>query len=284
MADLQRLCLELGERDLHLPLLFEHSPDLTETICALELLTGDRLPKLVDTVAHNMKSDIRAAAASLFQKWYVGLLIPSVLAPLTTAGIGVLADAASTEVVLEDGLPAQIRLLPSCRIVVLPERLERFLPGATARLGLDACETVADEETLRQLVFDTLFEGHLLPFLYHMASVIPVSPKVLWGNVANYSAYLYDEELVRFAELQEQVLRDREAVLSTSAYKAPLGDMFHNETLDELDPPRCVRVRHVCCMRNQFPGLENKSCLTCPRLTREERVARYSQSAKALQK
>jgi ferric iron reductase protein FhuF len=277
MADLQRLCLELAERDLHLPLIFDRSPDLTDVIFAPELLSGDRLPKRVDTVAANMKTDIRAAAASLFQKWYCGLLIPSVLAPLTTAGIGVLADAASTEITLENGLPAQIRLLPTCRIVVLPERLERFLPGALERLDLDAFEIVADEETLRQRVFDSLFEGHLLPFLYHMSAVIPVSPKVLWGNIANYCAHLYDDELARFTELHEQVQRDREAVMSTSAYRAPLGDTFHFENLDELDSPRCVRVRNVCCMRNQFPGFENKSCLTCPRLSREERTARYSE-------
>ncbi|WP_018133464.1 ferric iron reductase [Effusibacillus pohliae] len=91
----------------------QHELDASETVSVQQLLAGNTLRLVVERVADRMNSSNRLAAASLFQKRYASVLLASVLHPLLSANIGILADAEQTAIRLREHLPVAIRFLES---------------------------------------------------------------------------------------------------------------------------------------------------------------------------
>lgn len=270
MLELQRLCDKLHERDMYLPLYLQHAPAGMESIPVATLLTEAGLTAMIDRVAARLGTDNRIAAASLFQKRYASKLLASILTLMTSVGVGLLADSDSTELVLEDDLPAGILLRQSDVPLVYTERLLAIFP----EIDTTGWTQVKDTRQLRKYVFEAMFEHNMFQLIYHITSTVGLSPKVMWGNIGNFCAWLYDEELIGRPHMRAFALSDRHAVMNSIGYGAALSNTYDMVALPEVGEDTCVRVRHTCCLWNQMPGQEKSSCVTCPRLTREERVAR----------
>lgn len=260
-----RLLDSLRNKGLHLAVSFAEEPDRPESVPMKELLQPERLRAAVEHVAERMKSGNLAAAASLFQKRYSGILLGSVLGPLSAAGVGLFAAAEETEVVLTDGLPTAVVLHSRRNPLVLTERLpEEFRPFA------ERWQYVDTADHLRQPVLQSVFDHNIGPLIYSLAMEIGLSPRVMWGNVGNFVGYLYSH-LGEQPDHRENAVLDKAALLDSVGFDAPpLGQTYQEVWLEEAQPAQWIRVRSTCCMWNKFPG--NKSCYTCPLICNKERA------------
>ncbi|WP_157729611.1 IucA/IucC family C-terminal-domain containing protein [Tumebacillus algifaecis] len=253
----------LRQEGMRLPFHFAEEQDRPEGI-AIERLLKDvtLLRNLMQNVATQMQSNNLVAAASLFQKRLASVLLASVLTPLSTVGLGLIADADSTEIVLVDNLPARV-ILDSSHLQLLVNRL----PHDYQNLGPGH---VHHDSAQVQLVLKALFDRTLGPLIYQIASEFKLSPKVMWGNVGNFVGYLYGE-LCDHPVYQQAAQADKEVLFHSVGFTAPpLSQTFHEVWLEEITPARKIRVRNSCCLWNQFPG--NKSCTTCPLVCNAERA------------
>lgn len=252
LSSLENLVQNLQTSGLHVPLFFRGKTASGEVIPVENLLDESTLRSRIARAAERMNSDNLLAAASLFQKWYTSTLLSSVLTPLLTAQTGILAYLEQTELVLENDLPAGIRLSESVQWVSLSTKDA----GRASRL--------------RSKVYQALFDDNLGRLIYKIAEAIGLSPMIMWGNAGNYIGYLY-EQFVKDTSQGLASRQDLDALLNSSGSNTPrFSSTYQTIWLEEATPPQSVRVRNTCCLRYQFPGCQ--SCLTCPRLSREERV------------
>ncbi len=257
------LLTRLRTEGMRLPFQFAQEQDRPEGIAIGQLLQDSALLRAtMENVAKQMNSGNLVAAASLFQKRLASLLLASVLTPLSTVGLGLLADADSTEIVLVDNLPVSVILCDRESLLLvnrLPQDWQNLEPGL-----------VREDIATVQRVLKAVFDQTLGPLIYRIAAEFNLSPKVMWGNVGNFVGYLYGE-LCEHPTYQQAAIVDREYVFNSVGFTAPkLGDTFQEVWLEEISPARKVRVRNSCCLWNQFPG--NRSCTTCPLVCNAERA------------
>lgn len=247
---------------MRLPFQFAEEQDRPEGIAIGRLLKDPALLRdLMHNVAKQMKSDNLVAAASLFQKRLASVLLASVLTPLSTIGLGLIADADTTEIVLVDNLPSSV-ILGGKQQMLLVSRL----PHDVQNLGGHVHEDLAAV----QHVLKSVFDNTLGPLIYLIASEFKLSPKVMWGNVGNFVGYLYGE-LCEHPVYKQGASADKELVFNSVGFTAPpLSETFQEVWFEEITPARKIRVRTSCCLWNQFPG--NKSCTTCPLVCNAERA------------
>ncbi|PWK14900.1 IucA/IucC family C-terminal-domain containing protein [Tumebacillus permanentifrigoris] len=270
--ELVRVLDDLREKGVHLPLSINAAPAGLETVRVSELLDGGpRLREIVERIAQRKGTDDLAAAASLFQKRYCGQLLASILTPLTHLGLGLSATAECMEIVLVEDLPAGLVLHVSAAPTVLRERLAQ-------EDALGAFPRAQSEEQLRQMVFHAMFDENIGRLSMQIATEIGLSLRVMWGNIGNYACYLCDE-LCKTPDLKQHAIRDRDALLNCTGFESsqPLSCACDSIYLEEANPPRWLRVRSTCCLAYKFAG--HTPCYTCPRLSREERVAALGEKA-----
>lgn len=268
--ELQSVLDQLRADGVHLPLSIGASPAGLQTIKVSDLLEGPRLREMIERIAHRKGTDDLIAAASLFQKRYCGQLLAAILTPLTHLGIGFLAPAEQVEIVLVEDLPAGI-------VLHLPEAPQILQERVRGTADLHPLPRARHERELRNAVFQALFDDNLGRLSLQIATEIRLSLRVMWGNIGNYSCYLY-EGLCQNQALTPWAARDRDALLTCTGVgkNPPLSCSCEMEFFDEIEPPRWVRVRATCCLAYKFG---QSPCITCPKLSREERVLKLGKKA-----
>jgi len=270
--ELAQLLVQMRAKGLYVPLYSEAETAGCDVAAVSELLEGSRLHELIDEIAGRAGTDDRVAAASMFQKRYSGVLLSAVLTPMTAAGVGLLAEADQVKILLEDGIPKGLVLSDDVRPLVLPERLTSYMKS----FGGNDWLQVRYEDSLRSAVYTSLFDNNLGLLAMRIATEIGLSLRVMWGNIGNYSCYLY-EQLVETKGVQERALRDSDSLMTCAGIgTTPLSCSCERVFLEEARPPQWVRVRSTCCLKYKLDG---GCCSTCPRLSREERVAVWSVEA-----
>ncbi|MFC4766607.1 siderophore-iron reductase FhuF [Effusibacillus consociatus] len=262
IVSLENVLDQLRSKGLHLPVVFpdglNKEPVELNVVSVQDLLSGDKLEDLIARAARRMNSGNLAAAASLFQKRYASALLASVLNPLLRENIGILADSEQTEIVLEDDLPAGIRLKDPSKWVWL----ESGSPLITQ-------------------VFEAVFDDNLGQLIYRIASEFGLSPMIMWGNVGNYIGYVH-EQFSKDPSQGDFTKEIFDRLLKGSGFNAPpFCSTYQTVLLEEAEPAQWVRVRSTCCLWYQFPGNQNKPCSTCPRLSGKERTKLLAKSKKA---
>lgn len=278
MNDIKKLVglfITLYMQGLRVPLEFAERPDRAESIEITRLLTDEQLlHQRIRAVAERMNSTDLVAAASLFQKRYASVLLGSILTPMSTLGIGLLATAEAAEVVLVDDLPNQLVLKAGHERIVLPARL-----AAHSKVKMEGMVAIESGAELRARVFHAVFDSNLGPLIYRLACQFGLSPRVMWGNVGNFCAYLYEEQLGKRDAYREEAAKDQEALLLSTGFDAPpLVDTYRNVWLAEAEPAQWIRVRSSCCMWYKFP--DKRPCYTCPILCSSERAELFAAAHK----
>ncbi|MGB8953897.1 MAG: ferric iron reductase, partial [Tumebacillaceae bacterium] len=261
------LFITLDMQGLRVPLEFAEGPGRVESVKIARLLTDEQLlHQHIQAVAKRMNSTDLIAAASLFQKRYASVLLGSILTPMSTLGIGLLATAEVTEIVLVDDLPNQLVLKAGHERIVLPARL-----AARSTVKMEEMVAVESDADLRDRVFHAVFDNNLGPLIYRLASEFGLSPRIMWGNVGNFCGFLYDEELGKREVYREASAKDQEALLLSTGFDAPpLVNTYRNVWLAEAEPAQWIRVRSSCCMWYKFP--DKRPCYTCPIVCSSERA------------
>ncbi|WP_139491241.1 IucA/IucC family C-terminal-domain containing protein [Brevibacillus dissolubilis] len=257
----------LRDRGMHIPCYVDDPTDTGETISIQELITdSERLAFLIRRVARRMKSENLVAAASLFQKRYAGSLLATVLTPMSTIGVGILADWQKAKIRIVNDLPSGLVLPNNCPVILLSERMQEEY---RCHCCLEWRETES-EETLRQNVFQAVFHNNLWMMMTKITKLFGLSPKVMWGNIGNYCGFLY-EKLDQEPAYQSHANRDRHIIHRELSYDGQsLESTYQVVTFKEVAPTACSRVRSTCCLWYQFP--DGGPCITCPRLSKLERV------------
>jgi ferric iron reductase protein FhuF len=274
---LNQLLTEMRERhDLHLPITLgalgsEHQASVT----VQDLLEGDTLLDHIRRLAAHKQTDDLQAAGSLFQKRISSVLLGSVLTPMTRAGVGLIPDPMTTRIHLEDHHPAGVHLDGEHTPVICSDRMG-MLYTDYHDVGW---KTFASEDALRQTVFQKLFVETLAPLSLRVAEVTGLSLRILWGNIGNYIAYFFDQ-LRKDDVLAEPAARDEAALMSDVGYDiCPIEKTSQLYFIEEATPPQWVRIRSTCCL---WCHLSTGSyCVTCPRLTREQRVEKLNDISKS---
>lgn len=273
---LNQLLTTMRDQQQHLPFTIgalgsEHQASVT----VQDLLEGDTLLDHIRRLAEQRQTDDLQAAASLFQKRVSSLLLGSVLTPMTRAGVGLIADPATTSICLADHHPAHVHLHGEQSPLVYKERMLTAYPDYQEA----DWNTSVDENELRAVVFQKLFVETLAPLSLRVAEVTGLSLRILWGNIGNYIAYFFDQ-LRNDSLLAEQALRDEAALMTEVGYDiCPIEKTSELHFIEEASPPQWVRIRSTCCLWCHLASGEY--CKTCPRLTREQRVEKLNQMAKS---
>lgn len=227
----------------------EEAPQASEGVW----LTGDRLLETVEPMVtafavHGGLEDL-PAAASAWAKHHAAALVPGVLVATTLDGVGIDVAPANTAFHVVDRTVRTARILD-------PTRIRR------------------DDEGFA-LVTTTLFRDHLAPLYRRVARETGISEKILWGNVGNYLAYLYDvlaDAHPGMADIvaHRTLLLDAEVALWSDGVN-PLKDPVRYDALDAPGLPERVQVRRTCCLKLRIR--DRVPCTTCPSITTGERIA-----------
>jgi|GEM_PF-5000189 len=254
---------------MNIPAVVESASDDFESVSVDDLFSGDTLNTLVHRVAARMNTANLVASAALFQKRYTSQLLATVLSPMTTIGLGVLADLSSTKIKLVDDLPAGVVLKENCEVVVIPERFQ------TEHLDVFCSEwkVAGNQKQLRDLVFSALFSQNQFPLMEHISQTFGLSPKVMWGNIGNYTGYLYDL-LDKQSHIRSVADEDRKALHGLVFADQPLSKTYRMVKLEQDELDHHTRVRTSCCLWYQLAGSCDKACVTCPLISQSQRVAK----------
>ncbi|PYE30366.1 ferric iron reductase protein FhuF [Rhizobium sp. PP-F2F-G38] len=111
--------------------------------------------------------------------------------------------------------------------------------------------------------FDFLVEGHLRPVIDAMASVLPLSRKVLWSNAGN----VFENVLCRAADLlgkDHPALCEANAILANRLLPDGKANPLFEPVRYIVEAEAAVRQRRICCLRYFTPELGY--CKSCPKL------------------
>lgn len=134
-------------------------PDGAEVISLNNYLQPDRLLSQWQTSEIYQKTQDIRIAASIWNKVYSWTTLPSVLALMTWAGVGLDAGLDNVSFVLEDGEPKALWFRDLSGTVIYPQRLPIPIPQDYPG------KIVNSVEALHQAVFTGLFQRNLAPKL-----------------------------------------------------------------------------------------------------------------------
>ena len=150
--------------------------------------------------------------------------------------------------------------------VELRRTCERWfvLPGDPGPAGAEVV-TVADQDALREQLWRTVVDEHLVHVLHLVDQVVAVPPRAMWGNVASDLGRL----AIRLAAQEpDPAARDRlwaEAFAALVGAPPPLGKLGAFLSVLPADPgvdvPRQAFRRGSCCL--QFKLDPGDFCSTC---------------------
>lgn len=235
-----------------------------DTIPAAAFLEASTLLSVLEAVAAQWRAPDICVAASLWNKHYNAAVVSGVLAAMTLGGIGLDGSIANTSIMLDHGLPKAL-LLHDARGYVYQPRL------ASALTASSCGRRVAALPELHAAVIATTFEQHIRPVIEQLHALTRLSRQILWGNVANLCADLYDRlalepALAAIAHTDRALLLERDACPGLNGANPMLGTVCYERSAGAV----MSRVRQRCCLRYRLP--EGTSCQkVCPRRHNEER-------------
>jgi ferric iron reductase protein FhuF len=218
---------------------------------AAQFLDTGTLSRTLRGVAEHLGTSNLRAVASLWHKHYTTTLLRPILAAMTLAGVGLDGAITNVSVALDkSGLPKRLILHDTTAIVT------------------------HSRQDLQRFTLDNVRERHLALLIDQLRAVTGVSRRILWTNVANLVADLYDgltrRPEVSTAAEDRQALLDSPVDLLTGGVN-PLHNLVSYQPIDVPGLPEAARCRQACCERHLLPGY--KPCYTCPRLSLEQRIA-----------
>ncbi|MBF2004188.1 IucA/IucC family C-terminal-domain containing protein [Chlorogloeopsis fritschii PCC 9212] len=249
-----------------------------EVIPAAQYLQPDNLLSILKASPEYQKTQDLRVAASLWNKAYSWIPLPSVLAFMTWAGVGFDASVDNVSFVFKDGELEALWFQDLSRTEIYPERspipIPNNYPGKLAN----------SVDELYNAVFTGLFQNHLLPVIDCLHALTKVSKKTLWGNAVNASYGIF-EDLDGYAkkeaiQMDYSVLFEQpySLVLSHSPQQTlrksnPLYNLIRTEKFNEPGLPTQMKVRKTCCLIALIPPDYSK-CGNCPLLKPGDRIAR----------
>lgn len=236
-----------------------------DTIPAAAFLEAPMLLRSLEAAAEQWRAPDICVAASLWNKHYNAAVVSGVLAAMTLGGIGLDGSIANTSIMLDQGLPKAL-LLHDARGCVYQPRL------ASALTESSRGRRVAALPELYAAVIATTFERHIRPAIEQLHALTRLSRQILWGNVANLCADLYDRlalesSLIAVADADRALLLERDVCPGLSGANPMHGTVCYQRLVGSAV---MSRVRQRCCLRYRLP--EGASCLNvCPRRHNEGR-------------
>ena len=244
--------------------------DDTEVIPATQYLQPDNLLSIFKASPEYQQTQDLRVAASLWNKSYSWTPLPSVLALMTSVGVGLDASLDNVSFVFKSGELQALWLHDLSRTVIYPERSPLPIPNNyPGRL-------VTSVQELHQFVFTGLFQNHLNVIINRIYALTKLSQTTMWGNAVNASQGLF-EDLNSYAST-EAIKTDYSTLFEqpNSAVmpgRNPLYNLLRTQTLNEPGLPPEVRFRATCCLIALIPP-EHKKCGNCPLLKPHERIAK----------
>jgi ferric iron reductase protein FhuF len=206
------------------------------------------LTTLTELALHRGTTNLRAVASQWYKHYNSVLLVP-ILTALTTARVGLDGGMENVTMLLDDtGLPTSAILTNTVPLPDSPDLHHRVLTGALT--------------------------NHLIPLIDQLRTVTGVPRRILWANVANVIADLYDK-LGKDAEAASAAAEDRHILLDCpvdllTGGPNPLYNLVRYEPIAVPGLPPALRSRQVCCQRFLLPN--DKPCAGCPRRPLDERI------------
>jgi ferric iron reductase protein FhuF len=235
------------------------------SIPAAAFLEAPTLLSALEAAAEQWRAPDICVAASLWNKHYNAAVVSGVLAAMTLGGLGLDGSIANTSIMLDHGLPKAL-LLHDARGYAYRPRLAPAL--ITSRRG----EHVAALTELHAAVIAAAFERHIRPMIEQLHALTRLSRQILWGNVANLCADLYDRLALEPA-LASAAYADRALLLECAECPGLSGaNPMCGTVCYERSAGSAVmsRMRQRCCLRYRLP--EGTSCQKiCPLRHNEER-------------
>ncbi|MGS0743047.1 siderophore-iron reductase FhuF [Glaciimonas sp. GG7] len=198
----------------------------------------DHLPILLAAMQEYYAGDDRRALFSQWSKYYFSLVIPAVVvaARILHRPLNMALDTST--LVLRNGMPHAL-----------------YLPA-------DALGTVSADPAIR---YRSLCMEHLAPQIAAFSTVAKIPQRVLWSNVGHTLEYALSTIAAEKKVAHEiAYLFERQAFFETSQPN-PLHHAIRYRQPASPQLPDPMRVRRICCLRNQLPG-EEILCTSCPLL------------------
>jgi hypothetical protein len=211
---------------------------------ASKLVSGARLPRLLDAAERRWRASPHAAAALAWKAYTYWLALPAVLGWASARRVPLVAPA-DVLVHLEDHRPLlAIGLSPTIDVAVLPT-------DPLALAGAAHVRVVRDEDALLAALRESLLDAHLTPMLDRVRALVRIGERTLLGSVASGVAY----GILRASDaLPDSATRNVETLLAT------LGVDDLVDLVPGADGEPTVQ-RRTCCLAFTLP--EPKICSGC---------------------
>ncbi|TDF95961.1 hypothetical protein [Paenibacillus piri] len=141
------------------------------------------------------------------------------------------------------------------------------------------------DERRRTVYFDRLIADQVCPMLRRVVELTRAGEDTLWATLSYSLAYWKNEWLHNDALTEAdrgRIEDDFAELLGTfSQERYPGLDRFplitdFRQADNTLDPEKPILIRAKCCLFYCLPG-KDRHCYTCPRITEEMRMKRYSE-------
>lgn len=193
---------------------------------------------LVATIRQYYEGDDARALLSQWSKYYFNLIIPA---------------AVLVALVLRRPLSMA---LDECYLV-----LRNGMPHGLW-LAADALGGVNNDPAVR---YRSLCVEHLAQQITALAATVRLAPRVLWNNAGHSLEYILSTlGLGEYARQDIQFLFECPTFFDTNLPN-PLRNVIRYVQSPSAQLPDPLRVRRVCCLRNELPG-EEMLCTSCPLL------------------
>jgi hypothetical protein len=211
---------------------------------ASDLVTGARLPELLDAAGHRWDASPHAAAALAWKAYTYWLSLPAVLGWASARRVPLLYPT-DVLVQFEDRRPLlTVGLTPTIEVAVLPN-------DPLALAGASHVRVVADEAALLAALRESLLDAHLEPMLDRIRAEVRLGARTLLGSLASGVAY--------------GILRASDSLPGSAAENiGTLLDALGVPDLIELVPGPAGKPtvqRRTCCLAFTLP--EPKICSGC---------------------
>ncbi|MGZ9712693.1 siderophore-iron reductase FhuF [Glaciimonas sp. GNP009] len=186
---------------------------------------------------HYAGDDIRALL-SQWSKYYFSLIIPAAVVAARVLRRPLHMALEASTLVLRNGMPHTL-----------------WLPA-------DALGAITDDPLAR---YHSLCVEHLAPQIAAISAAAKIPARVLWSNVGNSLEYALSTLAVDESTAHDiAYLFERQAFFDTSQPN-PLYRAIRYVRAVSAQLPNPMRIRRICCLRNQLPG-EQMLCSSCPLL------------------
>ncbi|QRX81447.1 siderophore-iron reductase FhuF [Glaciimonas sp. PAMC28666] len=198
----------------------------------------EHLVLLINAMQQHYAGDDVRALISQWSKYYFSLIIPAAVVAARVLRRPLHMALEASMLVLRNGMPHTL-----------------WLPA-------DALGVINDDPLVR---YRSLCVEHLAPQIAAISAAAKIPARVLWSNVGNSLEYALSTLAVDDNTAPDiAFLFERQAFFDTS-HPNPLYRAIRYVRPVSAQLPDPMRVRRICCLRNQLPG-EQMLCSSCPLL------------------